>query len=422
MIRAMARGNEFGQEPFRPSPRVLAAVLAGLLLAVLSFSQVAASIGIAIDTFRPLGGGFVSWRAGQTQLAINLYGGHKKVAPEKLVDVGRTGLGYAPLSARSLWMAGQGFERMDDKSRARKAMARAEQISRRDAAVQIWLADDQLRRGMIASALRHYDLIVRTQPDAASEAITRLALIMAAPQGRAYLRPYIRGDNSWLPALIGTAVGKLPKAEPIGRLFVERKAKAPDLPELDPIYARIVYRLIEEGSHDVAIALYPLLPRSDAAALVNVYPVIDGKPVDGYPPFTWYFADSGMQGATLIRFDRGDSGIEFFGTPGTVGIAATKLVAPRGSTQLQWEVHDRSANLQGSANWIATCLAGASKGKVARSADLLAAVPVNKPLKMPLPAGCDLVRLDMKMAGGIGRSPSSVVVGKLQLAGAAAKS
>jgi len=421
MIRAMRPGGRPGREPFRPSPRIFAAMLAGLFLAVLSFSQVAASIGMAIDTFRPLGGGFFSWRAGQTQLAINMYEGRTKVVPAKLIGDGQTGLGYAPLSARSLWMVGQGYERMGNKPRARQAMARAEQISRRDAAVQIWLADDQLRRGMIASALRHYDLIVRTQPDAAGEAITRLALIMTAPQGRRYLQPYIRADNGWLPALIGTAAGKLPKAEPIGRLFVERKAKAPDLPELDPIYAKIVYRLVEEGSHDVAIALYPLLPRSNAAALGDVRPVIDGKPVDGYPPFTWYYADSGTQGATLIGLARGETGVEFFGTPGTIGIAATKLVAPRGATQLQWQVYDRSVNLQGSANWIATCLSGASKGKVSRSADLLAGVPVNKSLTMSLPAGCDLVRIDMRIAGGIGRNPSMVAVGRLRLSGAAAK-
>ena len=415
MIQALQRGDKSGPKPFRPSPHVFVAMLAGLFLAVLSFSQVAASIGVAIDTFRPLGGGFFSWRAGQTQLALNLYEGRKKVAPAKLIDVGRTGLGYAPLSARSLWMVGQGFERMGDKPRAREAMARAEQISRRDAAVQLWIADDQLRRGMIASALRHYDLIVRTQPDAGGEVITRLALIITAPQGRAYLRPYVRSDNVWLTTLIGTAVGKLPKAEPIGRLFVERKAKAPNLPELGPIYSTLVYRLVAEGSNDVAVALYPLLPRSNNSALSDVRPTIDGKPVEGYPPFTWYFADSSAQGATLIGLDRGESGIEFFGSSGTVGIAATKLVAPRGAARLQWQLRERSTNLQSSAVWIATCLSGPSKGVVRESANLLSAMPLNKPLTMSLPTACELVRIDMRIAGGIGRNPASLVVGDLRL-------
>ncbi len=415
MTQAMRRGGKSGPEPFRPSPRIFAAMLAGLFLAVVSFSQAAASIGIAIDTFRPLGGDFFSWRAGQAQLALNLYEGRKKVAPAILIDAGRTGLGYAPLSARSLWMVGQGFERMGDKARGRKAMERAEQISRRDAAVQIWLADDQLRRGMIASALRHYDLVIRTQPAAGEEVITRMALIMTARRGRAYLQPYIRRDNGWLAALIGTSVGKLPKAEPIGRLFVERKMKAPNLPELDPIYSQLVYRLISEGSDEVAVALYPLLPRSNGSALSDVRPTIDGKPVDGYPPFTWYFADGSAQGATLIGLGGGESGIEFFGSPGTVGIAAMKLIAPRGDMRLQWQLRERSTNLQSTATWNATCLSGPSKGVTRRSANLLSDMPLNKPLDISLPAACELVRIDMRIAGGIGRTPASLVVGDLRL-------
>lgn len=416
MIQAMQRGGKSGPMPFRPSPRIFAAMLAGLFLAVLSFSQVAASIGITINTFRPLGGGFFSWRAGQTQLAVSLYEGRKKVAPAKLIDVGRTGLGYAPLSARSLWMVGQGFQRLGDKPRARKAMVTAERVSRRDAAVQLWLADDQLRRGLVASALHHYDLIARTQPEVGDEVITRLALIMTARQGRAYLQPYIRANNSWLPALIGTSVSKLPKAEPVGLLLIERKQKAPNLPELDAMYGQLVYRLVAEGADDVAVKLYPLLPRSNPSALNDVRPVIDGKPVDGYPPFTWYFSESGTQGASLIGLDRGDSGIESFGSSGTVGIAATKLVAPRGSMRLLWQVRERSSNLQSSAVWIATCLSGPSKGAIRRSVDLLSIAPLNKPLRMSLPPKCELVRIDMRIAGGIGRNPASLIVGDLRLA------
>jgi len=416
MSRSIPRNNKSQREPFRPSPRIFAATLIGLFLAVLSFSQAAASIGLAIDTFRPLGGGFFSWRASQAQLALNLYEENKKVAPPKLISVGRTGLGYAPLSARSLWMVGQGFERLGDKPRARKAMMRADKISRRDAAVQLWLADDQLRRGMVASALRHYDLIVRTQPDAGSQVIERLALIMTAPQGRAYLQPYIRSDNEWLAALIGTSVGKLPKAEPIGRLFIERKQKAPNLPKLDPIYSQLVYRLVAEGADDVAVALYPLLPRSNVSALSDVRPIIDGKPVDGYPPFIWYFGDSSTQGAALIGLGGGQSGIELFGSPGTVGVAATKLVAPRGKMRFQWQLRERSTNLQSAASWIATCLSGPSKGQIQQSMDILSSTtPLNKPLTMPLPSGCGLVRIDLRIAGGIGRNPASLIVGDLRL-------
>ena len=40
------------------TPGIIIALFAGLLGAILAFSQAAASTGIVIDTFRPLGGGF----------------------------------------------------------------------------------------------------------------------------------------------------------------------------------------------------------------------------------------------------------------------------------------------------------------------------------------------------------------------------
>ncbi|WP_062766478.1 hypothetical protein [Sphingopyxis terrae] len=414
-----ARSRQGGQA-FRLNPRLLVAGFVGAMLAALSFSQVAASIGVAIETFRPLGGSFFSWRAGQRNLALSLYQGRKKATPATLIAAGRAGLIYAPLSARSMWLVGQGFEARKRNDAALRVMTRAEKVTRRDAAVQLWLGDNKLRKGKIAASLRHYDLIIRTEPEAGGEVINRLAAIMTAREGRRYLFPYIRADNEWLPSLLVAATERLPKAEPIGRLFLERKGKAPNLPELDPTYARLVLRLVSEGADDVALQLYPLLPQGSNAALANVSGVVGGKPLTGYPPFIWYFPDGEPQGGTLVGLDDGGSGIEFFGASGTVGNAATKLIAPQAATQLRWRVQQRSPNLQSAASWVATCLSGKAEGQSRASIDLLGdAAPLRKTLTMQLPADCELVRLEMRVTGGIGRDPASLIVSHLGLAKAA---
>lgn len=407
---------------FRINPRLLGAGLIGAMLAALSFSQVAASIGVAIETFRPLGGSFFSWRDGQRNLAIGLDQGSKKAKPTTLIEAGRMGLTYAPLSARSLWLIGQGFAAQKRPDAALRVMARAEKVTRRDAAVQLWLGDNKLRKGEIDASFRHYDLIIRTEPAAGGEVVNRLAAIMTAKEGRRYLQPYIRADNGWLPALLAAGVEKLPRAEPVGRLLLERKAKAPNLPKLEPTYARLVLRLVDEGVHDVALQLYPSLPLGNQAALANVSGVAGGTPLTGYPPFIWYFPESAPQGGTLVGLDDGGgSGIEFFGASGTVGIAAAKLIAPGATTGLRWQVQQRSPNLQSSATWVATCLSGRSKGQSRSSIDLLAkATPVRKMLTMQMPGDCDLVRLEMRVAGGIGRDPASLIISHLGLSKPAA--
>lgn len=419
-MRSERRGSTRDALAAGLTPGIIVALFAGLLAAILAFSQAAASTGIVIDTFRPLGGGFFSWRSGQNQLAQKLYDKRGKVDAKLLFATGRTGLDYAPLSARSLWMVGKGYEAKADLPHARQAMLRAERITRREAAVQLWLAEDALRREQIAVGLHHYDLIIRSRPEAMQEILPRLAAIMVAPAGRRYLQPYIREGNPWFPELLAMAVDRLPQAEPVGRLLVERKAKAPDLPQLDPVYAQLVSKLVSQGADDVALRLYPLLPSGNTTVLADVSGVVDGQPVKGYPPFVWQFGNDAY-GATLVSVDSGGAGIEFYGASGTVGVAATKLVAPKTSSQFRWRVRERTPNLQSSATWVATCLSGRSEGARVTSVNLLdARTPANRDMVMSLPTGCDIVRLDMRIVGGIGTNPASLIVSGLSLGKAAA--
>lgn len=397
----------------RFTPKMFMALLSGLLLAVLAFSQAAAATGMTLDSFRPLGGSFFSWRSVQRELAINLFQERKKVDSRRLMASGWTGLSYAPLSARSLWMVGKGYEAQKNMTAARRVMMRAQRVTRRDPAVQLWLAEDAFRREDVAQGLAHYDLIIRSEPATSGEILPRLAAVMAARQGRPYLQSYIDARNIWYPGLMASAVNLLPKAEPIGRLLIERRAKAPDLAELDPIYAKLVTRLVDEDSVDIALQAYPLLPNGKAEVLGNVSGMANGRAIAGYPPFIWSLANDAY-GASFVSVDRGGGGMEFFAAPGTVGMAASKLVKLSPGSRLHWRVYDRTPNMQSAANWVATCVAGDGKGEQQRSINLLAqTVPLNKPLSMALPSNCDVVRLDMRVAGGIGTGPVSLIVGDL---------
>lgn len=406
--------------PLRLAPKVFMALLFGLVFAVLAFSQAAASTGLKFETFRPLGGSFFSWRRAQYDLAIDLFAKRQQVDAGQLILSGRTGLSYAPLSAQSMWLIGKGFEAREDLKAARQIMARAQMVTRRDAAVQLWLAEDAFRRSLISDGLAHYDLIIRSEPETSKEILPRLAMVMVAPEGRRYLRPYIRNDNPWLSPFLTTAVNILPKAEPLGRLLLERGKKAPYLDELDSTYAKLVTRLVDEGAEDIALRVYPLLPNGDKTALASIGGTVDGKLVKGYPPFIWSLANDAF-GATLVNIGANSNGMEIYSAPGTIGVAASKLVAPRAASQLLWRVHDRSINLQSSATWVATCLAGTARGDRLTSINLLSqAVPLNKSLVMRLPKGCEVVRIDMRIAGGIGANSASLIVGDLRLIHAAA--
>lgn len=406
------------QERWQPQPKLIVSLLLGLLLAVLAFSQAAASLGLAISSFRPLGGGFFSMHSSQAQVATGLYEKNRRIPAKVVGRTGREALVLTPLNPRSLWLVGRSMEMQGQVNEARRAMLQAEKISRRDSAVQFWLGIDRLKKGHIGEGLRSFDLVIRTDDNAADLIMPRMAMISLSPEGRRHLAPYISEGNPWLLHLLSSAVKDLPRAAPVAALLIERGKQAPDIPHVRDVYETLVQKLINEKSYASALRLYPLLPGASASSLRNVGGAKGATLDEGYPPFIWSFSDSEAQGGSIVSVENGGTGLEVFGASGTVGIGATKLVAPRGNSALQWQVTSRTVNMESRAVWIGTCLLGAGAGAKAESTNLLAdSAPLNRTFKMNLPADCDLLRLDLRIAGGIGRTPSSLIISGLELAG-----
>ncbi|MBO9696400.1 MAG: hypothetical protein J7499_09385 [Sphingopyxis sp.] len=400
------------------TPKLFLGWLVGLGLAVLAFSQAAASVGLAVESFRPLGGGFFSWRAGQMRLSIEMFESPDKANAKRAIAVGQSTLRLAPLTPRSLWLVGRGRELQADMPRARQAMRQAERVSRRDGAVELWLGADNLRRGLIAAGLRNFDIMLRGDREAAVSIMPRLSLIVLSPDGRRHLAPYIRGDNPWFLDLMHAAVKNLPRAAPLATLLIDRGKKAPDIPDVRPAYAALVERLVRERSYREALQLYPLLPGADPDSLHDISRASEGATGEGYPPFAWYFPDSNVQSGTAVAA-AGGIGLDLFGSPGTVGVAASKLLDPQGATRFLWQIDDRMANVQAAANWRITCLMGKGSGVILESVNLLdEALPQQRAMSMGIPAGCGLLKIDMQIAGGIGRTPATIVVSGLKLSNA----
>lgn len=401
------------------SPRFFAAGLLGSLIAVLAFSQAAASVGLPIDAFRPLGAGFFSMRAVQAEASKSIVGQGRPAKPAAVGAVGREGLVYAPLNTRALWLVGQSFDARGRANDARLAMHQAERVSRRDAAVQLWLGIDNVKRNRVPEGLRNFDLMIRTNAEAARLVTPELAKLLALPDGRQELMPYIRPSNPWLVDLVWSATNQVRSVRPLATMLLEHPGAAPDVEGIRPLYATMVAKLMDEKAYRLAVDVYPKLPGASIASLRTVEPTVNGQLAEGYPPFVWQFSDSSEQGASLVSVDAGVAGLEAFGAPGTIGIAASKLVAPAGARSLRWNVVQREANVESSANWAVTCVMGGGvSGRQTQSGNLFSdSVVIGRTYSLALPTGCQLMRIDLRMAGGVGRNPPSIIVSGLQLVG-----
>jgi hypothetical protein len=216
------------------------------------------------------------------------------------------------------------------------------------------------------------------------------------------------------------AANSVPQAAPLAQLLIERKGTAPDREGLRPIYAGLLKKLLDQKAYNLAIRLYPKLPGANLASLRSLNPTIDGKVPELYPPFVWGVGEGDAQGGGLIGLPQGGVGLDVFGSPGTIGVAASKLLVPGAHANFRWRTFERSGNSQGAANWELTCLLGPTAGTKTSSADLFSEkLPLNRVLSVPIPAGCQLVRIDLRISGGVGRNPAELVVGDFGLNSAA---
>lgn len=401
----------------QPSFSVVAATFLGLLGATLAFSHAAAQIGVPLNVFRPLGGSFFSWQAGQFQLAMEV--GQSGLKREKLplIKVGQQGLINAPLSPRALWFIGLAREARGDQAGARSALKAAEKLTRREGSVQIWLAGDALKRGDVTPGLRHFDIVLRTNPATAQEILPRLSLAALAPEGRAALRPYIRADNPWISQFLLVAADRLPRAAPLGLLLSQQGVTLPDTPMAREAYSSLTRRLAAENSYDVLGRVYPKLPGAEAASLNGLGLSYITRTGRGYAPAVWDLGTSSDRGGTPVSLDGKRIGIEFFAAPSTIGIAGSKILMRGNSRALRWTVIDRTVNGDASARWIATCVGQNGDGTSRTSKDLTR-LPVGTAFQFFLPSNCPMIRLDFRFAGGTGRQQSNLIVGDLALVAA----
>jgi len=397
-----------------PSLALVLTIFLGLLSATLAFSHAAAQTGVALSAFRPLGGSFFAWRSGQVKLAAEAGRGGTQIKKLPLVSSGQQILLNAPLTPRGLWFIGLGREAHGNHKGARSAFTMAERLSRREGSVQLWLAADDLKKMRGESGLRHFDIVLRTTPEAAQEILPRLSLAALSPDGRAALKPYMRPENPWMSHFLVVAVDRVPRAESLALLLVEPGVQLPKGQMAEDAYASLVRRLAGENSYDMLRRIYPRLPGADGATLTGLALEQLSGSGDGYAPVIWDLGTSSDRGGAPVLLGNKGIGIEFFASPGTVGAAGSKLLEQNGNRALRWTVVDRTVNQDASARWIATCVGTEGAGASTSSEDLTRLI-VGKQAQLSLPAGCPMVRLDFRIAGGTGRQPSNIVIGGLSL-------
>lgn len=396
-------------------------VLLGLCALLLSFIVAAHSLAHVGISFRALNWAGPLLQSPGTPLRASvrdLATANRLRQPARSLAAAQHAIALAPLHAPALGVAGFALEQTRGRRAAQLAFTHASRLSRREGTAQYWLINNAIRRGDAATALRHYDVLLRTLPTGAAPLVQQMALVTQLPQGRSALRPYVRADNPWLADYLDAAL-RLPRAAPLGEMLAG-SAQLPDRPVLRPYMAGLVAKLAAENEVALLARLYPRLPGAQAGALSSAN--IVAPPAGGdYPPVTWRLSDEGEGSAALVAAE-GDNGLGFdvFALPSVRRTLASKLILVQpGSYRLSWRVSDQEVNPFSDMVWQARCVGGVTANSeaatLATSGNVLAERGAPQQMLIAVPASCPGIMLSLVMAGGDGVSPSRAIIDAVRL-------
>jgi hypothetical protein len=176
-----------------------------------------------------------------------------------------------------------------NKVQARKAFNYAETLSRRDAATQLWLIEDAVRRNNVPDALRHYDVALRTS--SLAKAVIE-PVLMAATEDKTLVAPIammMRGAP-WTPDFLTRLIAEGPSPRNTARIVALLGMPKGDYRR--DVYRRLIIRAATAEDWPLVAQSYRIATGTTPgnAALPIVDP--DFRKAGPFIPLDWQFPSS----------------------------------------------------------------------------------------------------------------------------------
>ncbi|MGQ7830311.1 hypothetical protein [Altererythrobacter sp. Z27] len=234
-------------------------------------------------------------------------------------------------------------------------------LSRRELQVQFWAIEEAVSRGDIDSALRNYDLAMRTSGQATGILFPILASAISEPRIRAPLLDIMASNPPWGEFLINYFADR--PASPLDSAKFMREGAKRKLPIDDRDRVLVVNALLSSGEADEAWDFYSEF-RRDVAANRSRDPQFQRIPD---PPafFDWVPTNTGAIAANFVADDQGGA-LEFFVATGYSGEIIQQLqVLPPGTYRLSGVGKAEASSGSTAPYWALYCDNGKELGRLA---------------------------------------------------------
>ncbi len=333
----------------------LAIVVAGVYGTVASFAETIARHNPVLAHWLVPGNGLIAAR-----LAATLSGSDATAQDRQRADrLARQALRREPLALAALSTLGVNAQVRGDTNAARRFFDSAERLSRRELQTQLWLIEDAVSRNDVDQTLHHYDVALRTKPDAAELLFPVLAVASIDPEIQPDLINRLSRNPPWAEGFYNFIAERGSDVRATSSLFRALDRRGVRLPS--NAVAGVVGRLIDAGMFDDAWVYYETLrPGADRRSSRDPRFTFDRTPsvLDWVP-----INDHGVSASIQSKADGGS--VEFAASSGVDGPVLQQLqLLPPGT----YRITGRSAMVDQPRDtvpyWSLRCWRGQELGRV----------------------------------------------------------
>lgn len=316
----------------------------------------------------------------------------RSAAALAVMSLRRQAVNPAALRIAGLYESSAGRQR-----KAVELMRLAAAQTRRDLPTQLWSIEDRIQKEDLAGALRHYDIAMRTLPEARAILYPILARAIDDGAVRQALLPFIRANPPWMHDFIAEAAG--PAYDPAVIAQAIRVAGGfPPGVAYRPLQTRLLSRLIEQNNSGEARRLYLALEGSSPRGLAD--PGFLPETIEErFVPLSWLPIVLPTRGASLEAPDgSGKSKAHVYAEPDDSGAVLSRVMMIGAGTYRFQLSNSAEGSPSASITWLLTC--GADPSQILwRSANIHRSGVVRFD-GITIPASCPYQRLSLMVDGG----------------------
>lgn len=266
---------------------------------------------------------------------------HRAIVADRVEDGRRwatRAIAREPIEASAYSALALAEEAAGGSDRSRPLMALAHRISRREPTTELWFIRQAIRGADYATAIRHFDIAMRTSARRFSDLMPLLVAATADPRMVSTLAPVLARNPDWKTTFLMSLALRGP--DPLHVAQLSRGRLDPRQAGERAVFVQLIQRLVNERQYDLAWSFYrearPGTP-DQAAASIRDPNYAAGS---GFPPMDWQLAE--QPDLSALRETRRDGrpgfALVLIAEGGRTGEVARQLVRlPAGAHRIRFE-------------------------------------------------------------------------------------